>query len=210
MVYFRGDTGFDDTAFKVLHLSAELRNKIYSLVLLEDKALRAITFPAATQPLEASSQFLYICRQIRNEVKGIFWSGNLFEVRVPTQQRQPQRWLEMIGMERAKLITNFKLKTWKLGCAGPNLYIGTSLRLPPIRNAISAMLDLSLPTNALGVCGPFSLQDQATPFIQANAKKRVLFQTYLPRVIQGGQKGKRPSTKEFKIMEIDHLRCGEI
>lgn len=59
----------------LLRLPPEIRNRISELVLLED-------FPIIVPPSEAQPAYLQVCRQLRKEALGTYYTGNSFLVQV--------------------------------------------------------------------------------------------------------------------------------
>ena len=107
------DNNYDRTSF--LDLPAELRNRIYQDVLVEDEDVEIQRFaPHVIKPALLRTQ-----KQIREEALPVFWAANTFAVRfvVPYQHmkgikpsgvRIAQSFLKNLGTEKAVLLRSFR------------------------------------------------------------------------------------------------------
>lgn len=103
----------ETTTSGFLRLSAELRNQIYTLAVVEDSPIRLCCLKRGTQQLyqyksyENVSQppLLRVNRQTRNEALAIFYGGNIFE----SNRTEPVvQWLEQIGPENRSFIRELR------------------------------------------------------------------------------------------------------
>lgn len=88
-------------------LPAELRNRIYRLVLVQPYGIDVSRIRAPNEPA-----LLATCSQVREEALAVYYSENIFYEFVWSwcqRFNEDSNWLESIGVMRAKLITEYKI-----------------------------------------------------------------------------------------------------
>jgi hypothetical protein len=96
-------TRFAPQSAPLLNLPAEIRNQIYSEVLVSNN-----TVHCDVSILPSLIQFLHVCRQIRGEAESIFWGENTFyAILENTVPNRIEEWVTTIGHRRASMITKF-------------------------------------------------------------------------------------------------------
>ena len=98
------------TQFRFLDLPAELRNRIYSLVLTD---CDRVTITPETKRTTGYPAITKISRQVRNEVLSVFYSSATFELvfhnKYPNVPKAAQNWARIVGSDWLRQVRNLSV-----------------------------------------------------------------------------------------------------
>ena len=103
----------------LLALPPELRNVIYEHTLISDEPIQIHrTHSAETITPTSPHPLLHVCRQIRNEASPIYYSGNIFQIRIWWAQNAEEvlgHWLSVLTDEDHGCVRCVRLDDGKEG-----------------------------------------------------------------------------------------------
>lgn len=92
-----------------LDLPGEIRNEIYRMCLISEIPIET-NMQMRSEPT-IHIRLLHVSQQIRTETKAIFWSENSFQFSAVGFHANPRHhWLQKVGRDCSRLITNMTLK----------------------------------------------------------------------------------------------------
>jgi hypothetical protein len=115
-------TNSDKSFFR---LAAELRNRIYTYVLVDDILVEKGMIMVSQDPIFQACRppaLLHTCRQVRKEASGIYFSQNAFTVipnrsgKEDTSEQSLVTWLQVLGVVQIALLRDVKVDDYYRSC----------------------------------------------------------------------------------------------